>query len=405
MNKPEQIRLLYLTPEPWPTFRADVAVLFGKYLPRYGVMADLVTARETDKSIISRSWSGGKLIAFTAPRSRSLYYIAKLWHGLTHMIRADSANYDAIQVRDMPVVAVLGLIIAKMKGLSFFFWMSFPLSESCVHRAKARGFKAGIKFWFPLLQGLVGQWLLYRIVLPQADHVFVQSEQMVKDVAEYGISPGRMTPVPMGIDLEATQTDAISPCEDERLTGKRVAVYLGTLDRSRNIEVLFETLRIARQSCPELILVLVGDTEDDKHRQWLKTQAQQSGVSDAVIWTGWLPTDQGWGYVKAAEVGLSPFPRSYLLDSATPTKAIEYLGLGLPVLANDNPDQAGIIAESGGGLCVPLHAEIFAKALVQLLADPEKTAEMAEKGKKYIEIKRSYTHLAEQVANTYFGLF
>ncbi len=36
MNNPPPISLLQLVPEPLPTFRADVAVLFGKYLPRHG---------------------------------------------------------------------------------------------------------------------------------------------------------------------------------------------------------------------------------------------------------------------------------------------------------------------------------------------------------------------------------
>lgn len=52
-----KIRLLYLTAENWPTFRADVAVLFGKYLPRVGVNADLVACRERDRA--RSGWGGG----------------------------------------------------------------------------------------------------------------------------------------------------------------------------------------------------------------------------------------------------------------------------------------------------------------------------------------------------------
>jgi len=36
------VRILQLVPEPLPTFRADVATLFGKYLPRHGVQCHLV---------------------------------------------------------------------------------------------------------------------------------------------------------------------------------------------------------------------------------------------------------------------------------------------------------------------------------------------------------------------------
>lgn len=39
------VRLLFLTAEACPTFRADVAVLFGKHLPRLGVYSDVVAGR------------------------------------------------------------------------------------------------------------------------------------------------------------------------------------------------------------------------------------------------------------------------------------------------------------------------------------------------------------------------
>ena len=36
------LKILQLVPESLPTFRPDVAVLFGKYLPRHGVSCDIV---------------------------------------------------------------------------------------------------------------------------------------------------------------------------------------------------------------------------------------------------------------------------------------------------------------------------------------------------------------------------
>ena len=63
------------------------------------------------------------------------------------------------------------------------------------------------------------------------------------------------------------------------------------------------------------------------HLPLVGQQAKAAGVADHVLWTGWLPMGEGWRYVRAAEVGLSPFPRGFLLDSASPTKVPEYLAL------------------------------------------------------------------------------
>lgn len=53
------MRLLFITAETWPTFRADEAALFGKYLPRLGVHADLVAGR-TPNHQGPIQWGGGQ---------------------------------------------------------------------------------------------------------------------------------------------------------------------------------------------------------------------------------------------------------------------------------------------------------------------------------------------------------
>jgi len=121
----------------------------------------------------------------------------------------------------------------------------------------------------------------------------------------------------MGVDLAALEPERIAPADDARLKGKRVLVYLGTLARPRRIEVLFDMLKILRQQFPDALLVLVGEAEDEVQERWLRKRADEAGVADATVWTGWLPLHEGWRYVRAAQVGLAPYPRGPLLDSGT----------------------------------------------------------------------------------------
>ncbi len=262
-----------------------------------------------------------------------------------------------------------------------------------------------MRYWFPLLRGIVGKWLLYRIVLPRADHVFVQSRQMADDVASQGIARERMTPVPMGVDLETAQPDQVMPSDDPRLSGKRVLVYLGALDPVRKVETLFEMLAVVRRSEPDVMLVLAGDTPDDEHREWLKREAQRLGVAQSLLWTGWLPVEQAWRYVRAAEIGLSVIPRGFLLDCGSPTKAVEYMALGLPVVGNDNPDQAMVVREGQAGICVTLEPQAFADAVLSLLQNEDRRRQMALAGQQYVRKARGYDTLAEEVAHAYRGIF
>jgi len=399
------LRLLYLTAEEWPTFRADVITLFGKYLPKFGIYSDLVTeaSRIQPRPATYTVWPAGQAIVCEVPAQRAMQYIVKFLHQCKVLITSDYSKYDAIQVRDMTVIAMVALIMCKLKKRPFLYWLSYPQSEGQIQRAKARGMRAGMKYWFPLIQGTVGKWLLYQWILPKADHIVVQSDNMRQALAKYHIPLDKMTPVPMGVDMASVTTLPV-PHNNSVLTNKRVVVYLGTLDKTRQIELLFNMLARIQLEIPNVILVLAGDTEDVAHRAWLKQQAEIAKVADAVLWTGWLAMDEAWRYVVNAEVGLSPFPRGLLLDMASPTKAVEYMALGVPVVANDNPDQAQVIAESGAGLCVPMTAEAFAQATLSLLNDAASRARMSALGKTYIAEHRNYQHISGMLAERYHTL-
>lgn len=391
------MRILYLIHEPWPTYRSDVSALFGRHLPAAGLCSDIVTEAGAPAS----EWPGGRAILHASPDSRAFWYLSKFWHNMRALGRARRESYDAIQVRDMPLTAVFALIAARLIGVPFFYWMSFPKAEAQSLRASARGPRAGLRYLAPLVQGWLGARLLYRIVLKRADHVFVQSQMMLDQLAARGVPPARMTPVPMGVDAIAADPSAIPPKRDPGLEGKRVVAYLGTLDPERGIELLIEALALARRSEPALVLVLAGDSRDRRHLDWLKMEAERHGVADAIVWTGWLPTEEAWGYARAAEIGLSPIPRGPLLDVGSPTKAIEYMSLKLPVVGNDNPDQALVIRESGAGLCVELEPAAFAVAITELLGDAHRCREMGERGRAYVLAKRDYARIAEEVAAAY----
>lgn len=396
------MHILYFTAEQWPTFRADITVLFGKYLTQHDITCDLVT--ECDTQVENpEAWQGGRAILCNVPQQRAGQYIVKFLHQLKVLLLSDYSKYQAIQVRDMTVIALLAIVVAKIKHVPFYYWLSYPQSEGQIQRAKARGPRAGMRYFFPLIQGFLGQLFLYKLILPHANHIFVQSEKMKSMIAGKGIALERMTPVPMGVDLEAAQQEP-SPIEHPALKSKRVLVYLGTLDRVRQIEVLFGMLALLKQSVPDVMLVLVGDTEDAEHRAWLKKEAKRLGVSSHVLWTGWLPMQEAWRYVAAAEIGLSPIPRGYLLDMGSPTKAVEYMALGIPVVMNDNPDQAQVALESGAASCVPLTAEAFSKAVLELLVDDALRQKCQTMGRTYVAKTRGYHQLATELAGKYHAL-
>ena len=396
------MRLLMFVPDGYPTFRGDVSTLFGKYLPRHRILSDLIAQASARDATEATHWGAGEVFLCAAPTGRVRKHLALLTLVVGHLLRCRKERYDAIQVRDAVLPALIGLCIARREGIPFFYWMSYPIYEAHIERLRAHPLSMGLlRYVGVALRGHVGNWLLYRCVLPASDHIFVQSHRMLEDVAREGVAESKMTPVLMGADLDAIDASLIEPAHDARLEGRRVVAYLGTLARVRRIDFLFEVLARVKQHVSNAVLVLAGDANEPSDREWLQQRAREVGVADDVIWTGWLPKEEAWRFVRASEVAVSPIPPSSELDCGSPTKAVEYLALGVSTVGNDQPDQARVIRESGAGICVPYSVEAFASAIVGLLEHPGEAVRMGARGPSYVAAHRSYEVIARGLAATY----
>jgi glycosyltransferase involved in cell wall biosynthesis len=399
-------KLLYSIADGWPTDRPDVLTLFGKELVRHGITCDLVAQCSRGAPDEVAPWPAGAARLCPRTGSRIRDQLLAFWHDCRTLLKARAADYDAIQVRDKVFAGVFGLLCARWQRLPFFYWMSFPMSEGFIDLARRHGRSLGTLRWlFVTTKGYLGKYLIYRLLLPHCDHVFVQSERMASDLAERGIRPGHVTAVPMGVDLERLTNLAPAPgALSQQLAGRRVIGWLGALDRTRRVDFLFEVLATLRAVVPDLCLLLVGDAQEEADRRWLRREAEKLHVADAIVWTGWVSPQLAWACVRRAEVAVSILPRGELFDWASPTKVVEYLALGLPVVANDQPDQRTVLEESGAGLSVAMTVQDFAAAILRLLHDKDLAAAMSDRGPEYVGRQRSYALLGEQVAEVYRAL-
>ena len=398
--------IAFIVRDPLPPLRADVLTLFGTEMPRHGIRTELVGQRGVARGSGSTAWQAGGMHVVGSLRSRFAGLLSPLWDALGLLRAARRVRPDCIQVRDKIASALPAWLAARVLRVPFVYWMSFPIVEGfearrdalAVHAAGAPGFLLWLAH---ALRARAARLVAYRLVLPAADHVFVQSTAMRDWLAGQGIAPARMTPVPMGVDAARLQRSAIVPSADPRLDGRRVVIYLGRVARSRRSDFLLDVAERLRTQLPASLLVIAGDAPSPDEMAWMRGAIAARGLEEHVLLTGWLPQGLALGYAVRAEVGLSPIPRGVLFDVSSPTKLVEYLALGIPGVANDIPDQALVIDESRAGLCVPMQAAAFAAAILRLLADPGLAAACAERGPPWVRAHRTYDILARDVALAY----
>lgn len=397
MHKP--LSIAFIVRDPLPPLRADVLTLFGAEMPRYGVHTELVGQSGSEGGA---PWPAGGMHMVGSLKSRFASVLSPLWD-LRGLLRARrKGRPDCIQVRDKIASGLLGRLAAALLRVPFIYWMSFPIVEGFeVRRDEIGSRKKGLKWFAHALRAAASRFVIYRLVLPGARHMFVQSEAMADWLTAQGFDRARMTAVPMGVDAGLFDRSTVEPVDDPRLIGRRVVLYLGRIAQARRSDFLLDVAEQLKQDVPDVLLVIAGDAASSDEMDWMRAEIARRGVGEHVLLTGWLPQRTALGYAVRAEVGLSPIPRGTLFDVSSPTKLVEYLALGIPSVANDIPDQQLVIAESGAGLCAPMEAAPFAAAVRRLLEDRALAAEFAKRGPAYVRSHRTYAILGRIVAETY----
>jgi glycosyltransferase involved in cell wall biosynthesis len=403
MNGPDLdrgLRLLVVSSDTYPPFRVDVAVLFARELAGRGHRIDWILQSETPcpRAHVA-SWGGGQVWVGATDLGNSLFHrIRKHVLGIANDFRIFSrlrrGNYQVIEVKDKFLAGIFAVIASRMFRTKFIYWLSYPYPEH--YLAGARDGTAR----YPLLYFVRGQcfkWLLYRWLLPAADHVFVQSEQMREDIAAEGIAADKMTVIPMGIDAAMTRLPDLSKHRTLMPDGLPCLLYLGTLDKVRRMDFLIRVFALVRKSVPAARLYIVGRGVDATDEKLLENEAGRLGLLSSIVFVGQLPQADALRYVQEADVCASPFYPTPILRSASPTKLVEYMAMGKPVVANDQPEQRRVLEASGGGYCVPYDEHAFAGAIVKLLRDPQTAELMGRRGRGYVLEHRAYAAIADEV--------
>lgn len=402
----KKLRFLYLSKDKFPPFRSDIAVLFGKEFSSRGHRIDYIFQSEGDTKVNYHTrWYGA--IAYIAANNNGTKKVNRfhkhcldILNDLRMFNLARKKGYDFIQVKDKFIAALIGILVARSTKCKFLYWLSYPFPEADLYEYR-EGTARYPSLYF--LRGLFFKFLLYNIILPLSDHAFVQSDQMKRDIISQGIPANKLTPVPMGVDLEEISI-ALNSVDRQGKRIKNSVIYLGTMQRVRRIDFVIRVFRKVLDKIPDAVLYMVGGSDNADDLEFLKMEAKRLNVDHAIKFTGNLPREKAIQFVKKVSVGISPFFPTPILNSTSPTKLIEYMSMGTPVVANDHPEQHQVIRESNAGICVQYDETAFADAILDLLNDQEKTEQMGENGIKYIHRNRNYTVIADSLEKKYFQL-
>ncbi|GAA2380767.1 hypothetical protein GCM10010404_41440 [Nonomuraea africana] len=179
---------------------------------------------------------------------------------------------------------------------------------------------------------------------------------------------------------EATQVaDAPLPAGDTRV------VHIGRLTTAKGVNELVE---LARRLVPYGIrLDLIGAA--DREVRPILRDAQRVGLLD---WFGYVPNRHALRMAEGALAGVCLWREP---SSRPPTKVLDYMGRGVPVVTT--PAAAALVEEAGCGSVVPYgDVEATLGAVLDLREDPVRRAALAAKGHSLARLRH---HWPDQAAS------
>lgn len=252
-------------------------------------------------------------------------------------------------IGDVDVFHFTGAIAPSIKGLATIataydlFHVRHPESVEPRHRVSLQDLKA---------------------CLNSVSAIIAISEFTKSDLVGFlGISPEKITVVPLGVD-----TGIFKPMQgSEEYLKNRFALegdyilHVGTLENRKNILPLLDAFGLIRNQHPQLKLVLAGSP--GKGFEQILEKMQRSGLEKSIRCLGYLESDQDLPYLYS---GASAFVFPSL-----------YEGFGLPVL---EAFACGTPVAASNCTSIP---EVAGDAA--LLFDPQKPDDMAEKILRILE--------------------
>ena len=156
-----------------------------------------------------------------------------------------------------------------------------------------------------------------------------------------------------------------------RYDGQRRVVYVGHLSPDRGVAEMISVAGLLR---PHGIAVHLVGPADARARALID-------VSPDVRWHGFLPNDEAMLFTDGALAGLSLLQDEPNFRHSLPTKVVEYMARGVPVVSTPLANAEALVRDHDCGFVVPFRDPVAAAtAILRLDADPALRAVLGGRG-------------------------
>jgi PEP-CTERM/exosortase A-associated glycosyltransferase len=238
--------------------------------------------------------------------------------------------------------------------------------------------------------------------IQRADHVFTICEGLRADIVARGVPSSKVTVIPNAVNVAAF--NLASPPDPTlqaqlQLTGCTVIGFVGSFYAYEGLDLLIAALPDLLKARPDVKVLLVGGGVQEAN---LRSQAQQLGVADKVVFSGRVPHQDVHRYYDLINVLAYPRHPMRLTELVTPLKPLEAMAQGQLFVASDVGGHKELVEHNKTGVLFKAgSADALAASLLGLLNNPALWPVLRANGREFVENVRNWKNSVANYVEPY----
>jgi glycosyltransferase involved in cell wall biosynthesis len=290
---------------------------------------------------------------------RSMYFLAK---------RQMKARYDVIHVHSVPDFEVFATIVPWLMGACVILDIHDIVPEFYASKFGTHDRSMA----FRLLQ------LVERLSCSYADHVIISNHLWHKRLTSRSVPAEKCTTIINYPDLGIFSNQIPRSSEGSEF----LMCYPGSLNWHQGVDLAVEAMSLLRESVPNLRFLIIGDGPERAKLQAMVTQERLEGrISLSRV----IPLEQVAQVMAEVDLGVVPKRRHSFGNEAFSTKIMEFMAMGVPVLASSTRIDEYYFKEGEVQFFESENVEDLAAQIKFLVRDIQCRRTLRERGRRFIE--------------------
>lgn len=287
------------------------------------------------------------------------------------LLRAEKP--DVVLASSPPIFPMLPVwIVCKLRGIPLVFEVRDLWPESAVQMGILRNRTLiSIMSW------------MERLLYDKAKRIVTLTHGIRDDIHARGWPADKLEVITCGIDTQMLYPDTEAGVEVRRnfgWEGRNIVLYFGAMGEANNLDVIIE----AAMHCQDgnTLFLLIGD---GMKRPYLEQRIAELKINNVQLLAP-VSKNQARGFINAADLCLVTLKDIPLFKGAIPTKLLDYMACGRPVLCGVGGEAAKIVTDAQAGVVFqPNSSQQLSVIIAELMGNEALRSNMGRSGAQYVK--------------------